>query len=263
MKALLSLFSVGLCVAAFAAGTNTVMDAEARKAFLERKYYENTGGRIMNPNSGSGKIVFVNAQKAISRESVVESVRELSLVFAVKMEVADGTATAVDGFDEAAKKSGGDATIFVVNDPKLPLSLVAYESGWGALNAAKLPEDKGNVLAGSRFRKALARVFALTCGIGSGSGAAGLMAPVRKAAELDFCVLPDRPNPIMVGAIHKYLSNFGVQPVQVATYRNACRQGWAPAPTNDVQKALWEKAKAQKEKGPTHPILIKPPEKKK
>ena len=30
----------------------------------------------------------------------------------------------------------------------------------------------------------------------------------------------------------------------VATYKRACREGWAPTPTNDVQRAIWEKVHA-------------------
>ena len=32
-----------------------------------------------------------------------------------------------------------------------------------------------------------------------------------------------------------------------ASYKVACEEGWAPAPTNDFQKAIWEKVKAEKE----------------
>ena len=28
------------------------------------------------------------------------------------------------------------------------------------------------------------------------------------------------------------------------THKKACQEGWAPAPTNDVQKAIWEKVHA-------------------
>jgi hypothetical protein len=50
----------------------------------------------------------------------------------------------------------------------------------------------------------------------------------------------------------------GVLPAQRATYLKACEEGWAPAPTNDVQKAIWDKVHAM----PTEPIKIKPETKK-
>ena len=48
-----------------------------------------------------------------------------------------------------------------------------------------------------------------------------------------------------------------------ATHRRACHLGWVPPPTNDVQRAIWEKIKADKERGPTNPITIPPPNAKK
>ena len=55
----------------------------------------------------------------------------------------------------------------------------------------------------------------------------------------------------------------GITPYRRTTYREACQEGWAPQPTNDVQKAIWEQVKADKERGPTNPITIPPPNQKK
>ena len=38
-----------------------------------------------------------------------------------------------------------------------------------------------------------------------------------------------------------YMAGFGVAPAKLVPYQIACREGWAPPPTNDVQKAVWEK----------------------
>lgn len=53
-----------------------------------------------------------------------------------------------------------------------------------------------------------------------------------------------------------------ITPAEIQTYRNACRQGWAPAPTNDYQKAIYERMQADKERGPSKPLTITPPAKK-
>ena len=49
-----------------------------------------------------------------------------------------------------------------------------------------------------------------------------------------------------------YIGALGIRPVVQATYKKACQEGWAPAPTNDVQKAIWEKVHAI----PDKPITI-------
>ena len=48
----------------------------------------------------------------------------------------------------------------------------------------------------------------------------------------------------MVGLYAAYLGALGVVPAETATYRQACREGWAPAPTNDVQRAIWDRYRA-------------------
>ena len=45
---------------------------------------------------------------------------------------------------------------------------------------------------------------------------------------------------------------------EVSTYKKACEEGWAPNPTNEFQKAIWDKVHEL----PTEPIKIKPEEKK-
>ena len=45
----------------------------------------------------------------------------------------------------------------------------------------------------------------------------------------------------------------GVRPAIYDTYDRACQEGWAPAPTNDVQKAIWDEVHEM----PTEPIKIK------
>ena len=45
----------------------------------------------------------------------------------------------------------------------------------------------------------------------------------------------------------------GVTPWKVTTYKRACEEGWAPAPTNEYQQAIWDKVHAV----PTEPLKIK------
>ena len=42
----------------------------------------------------------------------------------------------------------------------------------------------------------------------------------------------------------KLLAKRGVYPKRYVTYRAACIRGWAPAPTNAAQKAVWDKVRA-------------------
>ena len=55
-----------------------------------------------------------------------------------------------------------------------------------------------------------------------------------------------------------YMKPIGVEPGFVTTYRSACVHGWAPTPTNDYQKAVWEEVRSEKERGPAKGLKIEP-----
>ena len=228
-----------------------------RQAEFAKKYYANTGGRVVKPDSGEGKIVVYNAQKKIPAEMLKAAADHMTITLAMRFEVQDIEPVAFEGFDATAKKNNGGATIFVVDNSALPLSLVAYENGWGMVNAALLAGSPAEKVA-ERTEKELTRTTALVCGIASGS-TGSLMMPVRNVDALDNCELPtERGNPMVLGPIHKYMLNFGVTPVTVATYRKACSDGWAPKPKDDAQRALWESTQERKERGPVNGLKILP-----
>lgn len=245
---------------AFAQANPDVAAAEAkaqRQAEFAKKYYANTGGRVVKPDSGDGKVVVYNAQSKIPEATLKTALEHMTITLAVRLEFTKGEPITLEAFDETTKKLGGAATMFLVDSPSLPLSLVAYENGWGMVNAAILATSPTDKLA-ERTEKELTRTMALTCGLAAGN-AGSLMMPVRKVDALDNCELPnERGNPMVQGPIHKYLLNFGVLPVTVATYRKACADGWAPKPKDDAQRALWESTLEKKERGPVNGIKILP-----
>jgi hypothetical protein len=56
-----------------------------------------------------------------------------------------------------------------------------------------------------------------------------------------------------------YMEAFGVTPAVESTYRQACKEGWAPPPANDYQRNVAEvvaKEKAETLKGPKAPRKI-------
>ena len=49
-----------------------------------------------------------------------------------------------------------------------------------------------------------------------------------------------------------YLESCNVTPYKRTIYRKAVEEGWAPAPTNDIQKAVWDDVHA----APKNPMKI-------
>ena len=49
-----------------------------------------------------------------------------------------------------------------------------------------------------------------------------------------------------------------VPPLRKAQYIVAAREGWAPAPTNDIQKAIWDRVKAARAAATNAPAATPP-----
>ena len=54
------------------------------------------------------------------------------------------------------------------------------------------------------------------------------------------------------GKMSDTATRLGCAEAKFTTYKQACREGWAPPPTNDVQKAIWDQVRQM----PAKPIKI-------
>lgn len=107
----------------------------------------------------------------------------------------------------------------------------------------------------TRLRTELARAALFVLGSGTVPYDC-LTKPVRSLAELDALA---KETPSAESLLHLGTGRvLGIGMIRYASYEAACREGWAPAPTNDIQKAIWDKVHAM----PTAPIKIKPETKK-
>lgn len=139
------------------------------------------------------------------------------------------------------EKAGAGACVFIADDPALPMSLIALEECWGMVNLAPLREGTpGAEKFALRFRKELIRVSSL---VFSGAKSQYMVSPlqsVTSVASLDKVVGDQFGIDTMMDVV-KHLPEIGVVPDQRITYREACRKGIAPAPTNEFQKVIWDK----------------------
>ena len=162
-------------------------------------------------------------------------------------------------FDFAAPKIEGELSLYVIDDDKMPISLVAPEGRWAFVNVARLAEGRGEKaqFLEARVKKECARVGCMLFGGISSTYKQNLLSFAGSAEDLDKFETDNLPvdGPMRC---QRYLLSLGVKPYRLTTYRKACEEGWANPPTNDVQKAIWDKVHAL----PTEPIKIKPEEKK-
>ena len=101
------------------------------------------------------------------------------------------------------------------------------------------------------------RAMGFISGVGFSQYENDMMQPYYTLKELDGNIHA-YIQPMNMAKMGKFWKRFGVKKEARIPYLVAVQEGWAPAPTNDVQKAIWDKVHAL----PTEPIKIKPEEKK-
>ena len=103
-----------------------------------------------------------------------------------------------------------------------------------------------------RVEKLTWRAIGRIVGCGVPEGYTCVMKPLGSMSELD--AMPNKfIHPATFFKARSYFDMCGVTPARKGTYESACQQGWAPAPTNEAQKAIWDKVHAI----PDQPLKIK------
>lgn len=209
-----------------------------------------TGGRIIRPGSQQGRIAFVNAQRRIDAKFISEAPVKIEKATRFNVTFED-YADKVNAENAAAvlAKLGATVAVFVVDEPVAPTMLVAPEDRWAIVNVAKLAADKaGDAFVSARVRKEMVRAYVQLCGGASSQYPGTILGAIKKPSDLDEFADVKLPLDV-VGRTVKYMPNLGVTRAVVAEYYEACEKGWAPAPTNEYQKAIWDDFHKQPTKG--------------
>ena len=223
------------------------------RAKLQAAIYKRTGGKLKVPGTQQGTLTYVNAQKKAPADWLEQNAEVFAKNVKVDIRVKDGV------FSFPSPKIEGNATLFVIDDESMPSILHAPEQKWCMVNVAPLAKGAGEKEAffAARVQKQLTRGFSLLAGSQDSNYPESLLGCITSPAGLDKHADCRLPVDIMA-RFAPYLAGYGVRPYVLSTYKKACEEGWAPAPTNDVQKAIWDKVHAM----PTAPLKIKPETKK-
>ena len=218
---------------------NLTPEQLAKQAELKRQMYERSGGMV--EKFGEGAVAVINCQGKIAADEVFANANKLHRLFRIRVNTSKRDAWKItDGVP-----NGVQAAIYIVDDASLPMSLVAAESHWGVVNVATLD-------AGKRFSKQFTRVVTMTLGASLAMTRTSPMQPVSTSSDLDK-LLTDGYTMESVNAMVLNMKAMGITQGMKASYRRACMEGWAAAPTNEVQKAIWDKVRQL----PSDPIKIK------
>lgn len=223
---------------------------EAKQNRLER-----LGGDIVKPDSQKGRIVYIDEQNIIGEEVFRAVVNAVTRQFKYRVDYVKGTGDDVTPMNAKRKLNelAANIAIFVVEcDECDTMMLVAPESGWVIVNAKAVTKGaKNTAFAEGRMRKELMRAFYTGCGAANSKFEGSLMSAIASGDELDR--LSENMSMDVVQRVHESLESRGVTPELKTFYRRACEQGWAPNPTNDIQRAIWDEYHTK----PTEPMRIK------
>ena len=221
-----------------------LLTPEERAAMI----YQRTGGMVEKQAEGKSVAIYSNQNKI-----------RISDLSCVAMSITDSIQLPVV-IEQKELKPGpssdpriGFAIFLTEGGAKLQF---APQDGWASLDVSWLTSDNASSdVTALRIRKQIWRALVYGLGGGNSTFAHCIMKPIFTLQELDnnkaTMACPEN-----YGKVTETAAILGIKPVFKTTYLNACREGWAPAPTNDVQKAIWEKVKAEKSVKPSNPIKV-------
>lgn len=220
---------------------------EERKAHREARLAAE-GGNIDRPIKGRVVRVKLETDK-ISRSDLAQVERDMQMLLRVAVEIV-----------EKGSDSPNEVGAFVLvaeQGEKAPSLLCAPEDCWSTVNVTRLLADKPDAeTLKSRIVKEIWRGLAYALGAANSQKQPCVMRPIFKPADLDaHKVSVVSPMPLM--SMKQTAGLLKLAAGGQTTYLRACEEGWAPQPTNDVQKAIWNKVHEL----PTKPITIEPEKK--
>lgn len=210
------------------------------------------GGIIQVPNSQKGRIVIINAQRKLPLSNIRAGMDEFAQTLKFRVEFVDGEPTTLEKASADMEKLGADVAVFIQDNPESKVTILsAPEQRWTILNASAINAGaRSDEFAAARIRKELMRGFLCAAGTMNSQYQGSIMAAIREPKDLDK-MLEAAPVDAIQRAIES-LKVYGVTPQEMSTYKKACQEGWAPAPTNEYQKAVWDKVHA----APKNPMKI-------
>lgn len=204
-----------------------------------------TGGLILDTRAQRGKVVVYNAQKLVEAATIRTETEKIATETMLRFEVAEASPVAFADAKSLRDSNGGEVAVILSDTPAQPALAVLPDDALAYIGVEAL---KGGDVT-KRVATQLRRAVAYACGCGS---SAGLMARVAKPADLERAGEAQLPY-TTIQSMTDFLKELGVVPGHMVLYSKACREGWAPKPSNKYQKSAWKRVHEM----PYSPLKIK------
>ena len=229
-------------------------EVDALSPAVRREYFKRTselhsGGIVEKPGAGKGTFLFVDSTGELTEGMFARDFNMLNRTLKVSPKIVKGKPVTIETAGAAIKELNANAAVFVVSNSVLPRLITASEEGWAIVNMSKLKEgEPSKEVLEKRITieviRGLAQIF--------GSGNSGMsMSAVTSLKDIDELQHPGFP-PSAMKICQTQMRKLGFEPKVTASYRVACKQGWAPPPNTEAQRIIWQ----QVHQIPDNPITI-------
>jgi hypothetical protein len=214
------------------------------------RFMRGTGGLVVREQPGAS-ILILDARSSTDDkiEAVTKKMEEFCEVpFSVRRKPAGEGDTAMSLARAALADKGrvGVVVVLIDDGEDAPSLSVFPEDRIAFINTGRVCKNAAGDVAQGRVEKELWRAVCFAAGgVNTPAAHCVLASAVLKPEDLDK-LTASMANPEACAQIGRGAGKFGLGRVQKMTYRRACMEGWAPAPTNEYQKAIWDAAKAKK-----------------
>lgn len=238
------ILAITLCLAGF----GLAIAAEAPKGKLVRGtpeynsvYRSPKAGYVMCKGEGDAIVIADYRAKATDLTAVKDKLGKFISSY-VEVRNPNKEKCAIKAALAERRKAGVAAVIAIANDcTNAPSMAVFPEDQVVVINASKLAVDADDALFATRLEKEIWRGVAFALG-GYASEHPCALKAVTSLKELDKECLNMTCPPVNF-KVTDTARRLGVAPLGPLPYGIAVRRGQAPAPTNDIQRAVWEAVK--------------------
>lgn len=250
MKRILLLAAAACAACSFAqdviGGAAQLSERAKAKMKARKVIYERLGGELKMPDR-SPAFLFLDCQKRVDASALEPAARNIRMEFNISVVARRGEYRDMMSFIKGAVATNDHvATVAIVDVEGLPRMTAMPDDCAAIVNVRALAADNpSGVALAERTAKMAYRAFMVAMGAAWTAQGTGLMRPAETLRELDLlwgrASPPDCHFPVATQLRRKKVAEGGY-----TTYQDACLDGWAPAPTNDVQRRIWEDVKSGK-----------------
>ena len=190
---------------------------------------------------GMGNLTVIDCRPSDAKAELRGAIEALQSEVYIDVLYKRGAAFSMATASAAVKATDASVAVFIVDDASLPMTLTASEEKWSLVNVAKIKTDSP---APEKFKKRLSTLFMRQSARVLGSDV--INTPDCCTYQVFDLKDLDAINTFAVpwGAsisLKMSVKRLGIEPVEEATYEDACEMGVAAPPTNEIQRAIWQK----------------------